>query len=262
MPVTPDERPLPVGPGNEVSLTVERFDDRVWRDEQLDPLFDGAFPAFITADPVSAAYIGRVRECFTAFNIVLLDRGQRPAAVGWGVPIRWFGELHDLPIGYTDTTRRAVEDQQAGRACDTFVICGGIVDRSRSRQGVAGQLITALRDLAATAKFPRVIAPVRPTQKSTYPLTPIETYAAWTREDGSPLDPWIRTHVRLGARVIAMAPHSQTMVGTVDEWQSWTGLRLPSTGHYVIPDGLAPLYIDREHDVGTYTEPNVWVRHR
>lgn len=101
MPVTPDERPLPVGPGNEVSLTVERFDDRGWPDEQLDPLFDGAFPAFITADPVSAAYIGRVRECFATFNIVLLDRGQRPAAVGWGVPIHWSGELHDLPIGYT-----------------------------------------------------------------------------------------------------------------------------------------------------------------
>ncbi len=182
--------------------------------------------------------------------------------MGWGVPIRWSGELHDLPAGYTDTTRRAVEDQQAGCVCDTFVICGGIVDRSRLRQGVAQQLITALRDLPTAAMYHRVIAPVRPTQKSIYPLTPIDTYAAWIREDGSPLDPWLRTHVRLGGRMIATAPHSQTMTGTVDQWQSWTGLRLPSTGHYVIPDGLAPLYIDREQDIGTYTEPNVWMRHR
>ena len=52
------------------------------------------------------------------------------------------------------------------------------------------------------------------------------------------------------------------MTGTVSEWESWTGLRLPSTGHYVIPQGLSTLYIDRETDLGSYTEPNVWVQHR
>jgi hypothetical protein len=52
------------------------------------------------------------------------------------------------------------------------------------------------------------------------------------------------------------------MTGTIDQWETWTGLRLPATGHYVIPDGLSPLYIDHGIDLGTYTEPNVWVRHR
>lgn len=245
-----------------LSLAVERFDARTWPDEQLEPLFGRAFPAFIAADPVATAYIARVRKWFAEFNITLLDEDERPAATGWGVPIRWSGELHDLPTGYTDTTRRAVEDRQAGHVCDTFVICGGIVDQSRLRQGLAQQLVTALRDLPAAATLARVIAPVRPTQKSSYPLTAISTYAAWTRDDGSPLDPWLRTHVRLGGRIIAMAPHSQTMTGTVGQWQSWTGLKLPSTGHYVIPDGLAPLYVDREQDIGTLTEPNVWMQHR
>ncbi len=52
------------------------------------------------------------------------------------------------------------------------------------------------------------------------------------------------------------------MTGTVEQWQIWTGLSLPSTGYYVIPDGLAPLYVDTERDLGTYTEPNVWVKHQ
>ena len=52
------------------------------------------------------------------------------------------------------------------------------------------------------------------------------------------------------------------MTGTVEQWETWTGLLFPSTGHYVIPDGLSPLYIDREADLGTYTEPNIWVQHR
>jgi hypothetical protein len=45
-------------------LAVERLDARSWADAELDPLFEGAFPAFITADQVAKKYIGRVREWF------------------------------------------------------------------------------------------------------------------------------------------------------------------------------------------------------
>ena len=106
-----------------------------------------------------------------------------------------------------------------------------------------------------------MIAPVRPTLKQRYPVTPIETFAAWTRADGLPLDPWVRTHVRLGASVLGCAPRSQTITGSVAEWESWTGLDLPSSGEYVIPDGLALLSVDRDADTGVYHEPNIWMRH-
>lgn len=238
---------------------VERSDARDWPDEQLQPLFADAFPPFITADPVAAVYIGRVRSFFAEFDIMLLDDEQRPVATGWGVPIRWIGELADLPSGYTDTTRRAVELHERGEQPDTFVICGGIVNRELARRGVASELIAALRDLSALA---RVIAPVRPTLKPAYPLIPIETFARWQRADGLPLDPWLRTHVRMGGTIIGTAPHSQVMTAPVADWENWTGLSLPSTGHYVIPDGLSTLYVDREQDLGTYSEANVWVRHR
>lgn len=245
-----------------MTFTVERLDARGWSEPSLAPLFAGAFPEFISADPVAAVYIDRIRAWFPEFHVVLRDGDERPVALGWGVPIRWTGAVTDLPAGYTDTTRRAVELREADAQPDTFVICGAIVDRTRGRQGIAGQLIAVLRDLPAAAGLARVLAPVRPTLKSSYPLTPIDTFAAWTRSDGAPLDPWLRTHVRVGGRIIATAPHSQTMVGTVEQWQIWTGLALPSTGHYVIPDGLDTLYLDVQADRGTYCEPNVWVRHR
>jgi hypothetical protein len=241
--------------------SVERFDARAWPDDQVEALFADAFPSFITADAAARSYIDRVRQWFTAFNIMLV-RDDEPVATGWGVPIRWNGEIADLPSGYTDTTRRAVELHEASGHADTFVICGGIVNRSLSRRGMAAELISALRDLPVAASLPRVIAPVRPTLKPAYPLTPIETFTSWTRPDGLPFDPWLRTHVRVGGRILATAPHSQTMTGTVEQWQEWTGLQLPSTGQYVIPDGLSPLHIDHEANLGTYTEPNVWVQHR
>ncbi len=92
-----------------------------------------------------------------------------------------------------------------------------------------------------------------------YPLTDIATYQTWTREDGLPLDPWLRTHVRLGAKILAPAPASQTITGTVAEWEKWTGMPFPSPGTYTIPAGPSTLTIT--DNIGTYTEPNIWVRH-
>ena len=243
-------------------LTVERFDARTWPEEVLEELFADAFPAFIVADPEAKKYIDRVREWFADLNIMLVDDHDVPVATGWGVPVSWNGEQADLPTGYTDATRRAVRGRERGQAPDTFVICGGIVSQSRTGQGLAGELIKALRDLAPAAGCTRVIAPVRPTLKPAYPLTHIDTFAGWTRDDGAPLDPWLRTHWRLGGQIIATAPRSQTMTGTVREWEGWTGMVFPSTGEYVIPRGLSTLHIDRDEDRGRYVEPNVWVRHR
>lgn len=53
-----------------------------------------------------------------------------------------------------------------------------------------------------------------------------------------------------------------TFAGVVQQWQEWSGLDLPGDGAYVIPDALAPLHVDRAADLGTCTEPTIWVQHR
>jgi hypothetical protein len=72
----------------------------------------------------------------------------------------------------------------------------------------------------------------------------------------------LMAHWRLGARIIGTAARSQIMTGSVAEWEGWTGMLFPASGDYVIPDGLAPLRIDRGADQGTYVEPGVWVQHQ
>jgi len=52
------------------------------------------------------------------------------------------------------------------------------------------------------------------------------------------------------------------MTGTVQQWEGWVGMPLPSTGEYVIPEGMSVLRIDKDANEGTYVEPNIWVRHR
>jgi hypothetical protein len=102
---------------------------------------------------------------------------------------------------------------------------------------------------------------VRPSWKDRYPLTPIERYVRWRRPDGQLLDPWMRVHERLGARVTTTLPESLLITGSVGEWESWTGLVFPETGDYVFPEGLTTVRIDRDQDRGTYWEPNVWMVH-
>ncbi|MGW4086335.1 GNAT family N-acetyltransferase [Streptomyces sp. NPDC004822] len=243
-------------------LKVERTDARTWPDEQMKGLFSEGFPAFITADRLVKEYIGRVGEWFADLDLTLVDDHDVPVASGWGVPIHWDGLPASLPTGYTQALVRAVEGREAQVAPHTLVICGAVVTPSLKGRGLAGKVLAALREAARDAGLPQVIAPVRPTTKARYPLTPIETFMRWSREDGLALDPWIRTHQRLGASILAAAPASQTMTGSVAEWEDWTGMAFPESGDYVIPDGLSLLAIDRDADRGVYQEPNVWMRHR
>lgn len=106
------------------------------------------------------------------------------------------------------------------------------------------------RGVPVAVEWLRVIGPARPTLKSRYPLASIESFMGRARPDGISLGPWIRTHQRLGVRVAAAAPASQTMTGTVCEWERWTGLVFPESGEYVVPRGLGLLRIDKDSGQG------------
>ncbi|MEU3099439.1 hypothetical protein ABZ690_33180 [Streptomyces sp. NPDC006967] len=240
---------------------IIRTDSRDWPDAQTKELFSEGFPEFITADRLVKEYVGRVGAWFADWNLTLVDDRDVPVASGWGVPIRRDGLTGTLPSGYTDSLVRAVEGRERGAAPDTLVICGAIVTASLKGRGLAAEILMVLRDRAREAGLARVVAPVRPTAKARYPLTPIETFMKWSREDGTSLGPWIRTHQRLGAGTLAAAPASRTMSGAVTEWEGWTGTVFPESGDYVIPDGLTLLRIDRSTGQGVYREPNVWMRH-
>ena len=219
------------------------------------------WPEFIFHDQVVKQYVDRRSAYFGDWEFYLIDEDRRLIAGCWGVPIAWDGSVDDLPGGFTDALARSVEGHEAGTAPDTFALLAAAVRNDEQGRGHAGRVITAVRSQAVAGGLSKVIAPVRPTLKSRYPLIPIDEFARWTRDDGLPLDPWIRTHARLGATILAGAPESQTMTGTVAEWETWTGLALPGSGTYVIPDGLTVLEIDRAADTGVYREPNVWMRH-
>jgi hypothetical protein len=240
----------------EIVLTSDRPD----LDEQAAAAFRPIWPEFIFHSSFDREYLDRTERYFAGYSIMLLDGGA-VAAGGWGVTLVWDGTVASLPAGYDEALVAAVTQHEASVAPDTLCIMAAAVASGRQGRGLAGEVLTGLRVRAEASGLGHVIAPVRPTLKSRYPLTPMASFARWTRPDGLHLDPWIRTHQRLGASILGPAEPSMTITGTVTEWESWAQMAFPDTGRYIVPDALDPVDIDRERDRGTYLESNLWMQH-
>jgi GNAT superfamily N-acetyltransferase len=176
-------------------------------------------------------------------------------------PLVWNGDDRELPDGIDAALVRAVSERRTGLPVDTLCAFAAEVAPAARQRGLAAEILGGMTEVARREGLRRLIAPVRPSWKERYPLAPIERYITWRREDGQLLDPWIRLHERLGARVATALPNSMRITGSVRDWESWTGLALPESGQYVFPQGLAALVVDRDADTGTYWEPNVWMIH-
>ena len=243
-------------PGREIVTTSDRPD---LGDQGKAALLPG-WPEFIFHDQVSAGLIGRAAECFPQYDVRILDGGAVVAG-GWGVPLRWDATAGGLPAGYDGALTSAVTGHERAVPPDTLCVMAAAVRQDQQGAGLGGQVLAALRSRAAASGLARMIAPVRPVLKARYPLTPMEAFARWARPDGTHIDPWIRTHQRLGAVILGPAPQSMVITGTVAEWEEWVGMAFPETGRYVVPGALDLVEIDRERDLGAYAETNLWMRH-
>lgn len=173
----------------------------------------------------------------------------------------WHGTVEDLPDGYDGALVRAIEGHEAGLATDTLCLMAIVVAAEAQRRGLAGAVISALRQRGDEQRLTKVVAPVRPTLKSRYPLTAMDRFASWRRDDGQHVDPWIRTHLRMGATILGTARRSQTVTGSCAEWEEWTDMKFPDSGPYVVPGALDLLHVDRDADRGVYEEDNLWLQH-
>lgn len=171
------------------------------------------------------------------------DRVELPDG-GWDEVIHWAHE--DLHVRRKPTAVSALEIS--------------LLPQARS-QGNSRVMIEAMKTNARSLGFADLFAPVRPSQKHLQPFTPIGDHVNESRADGLPHDAWLRTHVRVGGRIVKIAPHAMTIVGTVAQWSRWTGMTFEKSGAVAVSGALSPIYICLEQDYGVYVEPGVWIHH-
>jgi GNAT superfamily N-acetyltransferase len=208
-----------------------------------------AWPEIVLHDAISNAHWGRLYEERPEFQFVLVDDGEL-LAEGNSIPVS------GMPASWRDALRSGFERGSADRLCALAIL----IDPDRQGRGLSRLMLEHMRGLAFERDWD-LVAPVRPSLKHRYPLTPIERYVEWRRDDGLLFDPWLRAHERLGAELVGIAENSLVAEGTVAELEQWSGLSFPESGSYVVEGALVPVEIDRERDHGSYREPNVWMRH-
>lgn len=200
-------------------------------------------------------------EMFLDYQLALRNDAGQIVATAYSIPLFWDGTRESLPAGWDASLQQGVAAYHEGIIPNTLCALSIDVTPEHRRQGLSQQMLLELKLLGSRHHFKHMIGPVRPTWKHRYPLIPMDTYVQWKYLDTAwPFDPWLRVHVRNGAHILALAPSSMTVTGTRQQWEAWTGMSMPTSGSYIIPQALQPLIIN-EQAQGIYEEPNVWVCH-
>ncbi len=242
-----------------VSLTISVLADRPDLVEAMWTMTN-SWPEFMRHDPIGGLYYGHVETRFSEYVLVAQDDTGEVVACAYSVPfVREDGPLPDN--GWDFVIRSGLLASLSAEPANAISAVEIAVRTDRQGTGLSHQMLGALRAHAARRGFAELVAPVRPNAKADI-HEPMSTYAFRVRDDGMPVDPWLRVHVRSGGRIAKVAPRSMVIPGTLEEWREWTGLPFGETGPVRVPQALAPVHCDVEHGVATYVEPNVWVVHR
>jgi GNAT superfamily N-acetyltransferase len=201
-------------------------------------------------------------DTFADFQVLLCDPSDEVIAFGHAVPFVWDGATEDLPPTLNEVIEQALDAYRRDRTPTALSALAAVVAPKHKKRGLSTEILRAMLSLAAEHGLESLVVPVRPALKHLYPLTPMECYVRWKRADGSPFDPWIRVHWRLGAEHLCVAPNTVTSAGTVREWEEWAGMSFPESGVYIVHGALQSVQIDRERNIGRYDDPGVWMLHR
>lgn len=203
-------------------------------------------------------YYSELLDTYPEFQLCLVDEETGyPVAVANSVPFFCSGP-EDLPAEGWDWVVETAARRKNGDVNMLGALAVSVPAVHRSK-GYARIMIRALLALAEEKKFNGVVVPVRPTGKVRHPWVPIAEYMAWTDESGRPYDPWLRSHMSSGGRIVGPCERSMVVREPLGFWENWSNKRFEESGRYTLKGGIAPVAIDLDHQIGTYEEPNVWV---
>jgi len=221
------------------------------------------WPEFMLHDPTA----NLLDDCYTDlpdFQFVLVDDDDvnTPLALGNSIPLEWNDKVENLPDdGWDWALQKGIKDFKSGNKTNLLCALQIVVFGDNRGKGISTYAVEGMKQIGRDHGLTQLIAPVRPSRKSEFPELPMDEYILKSNGLGFPYDPWLRVHVKIGAKIIKPCHHAMRITGTIAEWENWTGIKFDESGKYVIPGALVPVEIDLENDLGTYVEPNVWMVH-
>lgn len=102
------------------------------------------------------------------FILVITDPADRLVGGGFTVPIRWSGNLDDLPPSIETIVEEGIENK--GRNAGTLTAIAVVVDRRFRGESISAEILKQIQSQAAVRGFQSLVIPVRPMWKARYPL--------------------------------------------------------------------------------------------
>lgn len=219
----------------------------------------GTWPRYFAGSQVLMRHWEDLYRLFPQYQFCLVDTADTVACVANGIPLYWDGHKASVPSGWDAGLELALHQHAQGVAPNTVLGLAGIVAEHCQGQGLSSTLVRGFRALARQQGLEHFLGPVRPVGMSEG--TSVERWAQLRDEHGEPLDFWLRTHLRLGARELGVATHSQRIEGTVAQWQDWSGVHFDRPGAWQLDDTLQSVQVDLQNNLAVYYDPSIWVAH-
>ena len=223
------------------------------------------WPRFMLQDLFADVCYDQLPQRYAEYQMLALDgdgSNERVLARINAVPYAWSGRDDDLPSTGWDWALGTAFRPEMPRAANAVSLIEARMHPDAAGRGFSAALLMAARDNARALGYEHLLAPIRPTRKHLEPHTPIGDYVARVRDDGTAYDPWLRTHLRLGGRLVGICACAMTIAGTLREWREWTQLPFDRSGPVVVDGALNPVHVSIENDHAVYVEPNIWIHHR
>jgi hypothetical protein len=218
-----------------------------------------AFPAITQHSDIIKNYWERIENYFPEQQVFMLDASDDILGFINTIPFSWEKNLDQLPDeGWDWMVRKGISDYDKQIKPNCLGGLQVIIPKEHQGKGYSKRIISRLKEHVSTSSFQYFVIPIRPTFKNRHPEIKMADYLH-LRENDKIYDPWIRTHLDSGAKIIKVCPRSMEIAGDLSFWKTVVQSTIEKSGFYQAEGALNPVEIIVEKNYGIYLEENIWI---
>ncbi|MBN1799715.1 MAG: GNAT family N-acetyltransferase [Spirochaetales bacterium] len=217
------------------------------------------WPKIMLNSKVAKKYWNKLEKYFPHYQIFLLNRNNDVIGFSNTIPFYWDKRIMRLPDnGWDWLINKGIDDYEKQLKPNCL---GGLqvgISKEYQGKGYSKIIINEVLNICKTNGYRYFAIPIRPTYKYRYPLIPMKKYIKWKMETKI-FDPWLRTHINCGAKIIKICKKSMTFTGSIKDWKEWSGMDIIGNEKYIIEGALKPVSMNVKKNKGVYYDENIWI---
>ncbi len=240
-------------------LTFSDLDDHLLK--QYRKAIALAFPEIIINSQITKKYWDRLEKYFPQTQLFIVSEDNNLIGFMNAIPVFWDQPLIDLPNeGWDWLVKKGINDFENKVSPNSLGGLQIIVTKEYLGKGYSKLLIAKGKNVRENLGFKNFIIPIRPILKHKYPEMKMKEYMS-LRENNIIMDPWIRTHIKSGAKIIKVCKNSMNVTGEINFWEGLLKNKIRKSGTYKVEGALNLVTINLEDNYGEYREENIWINY-